>query len=52
MIMKSQFQSFRAEVIKVWRWVVFVWGLLGQMGGLGGILQAVGKAVTIPLKRL
>ncbi|MEN9207371.1 MAG: hypothetical protein Q6L50_05975 [Gloeomargarita sp. GMQP_bins_120] len=39
------------ELVKAWRWVVFMVQLLGQMGGPGGILRALARTITILLER-
>lgn len=49
--MNDRLKTLKIEIIKGWRWVVFVWGVLGQMGGWRGIIQAFAKAIAVPLRR-
>jgi hypothetical protein len=43
--------TLRTELKKAIDWIVFVWRMLGQIGGPWAIAKALGKALLIPLRR-
>ncbi|MCS6960231.1 MAG: hypothetical protein RMK91_09290 [Pseudanabaenaceae cyanobacterium SKYGB_i_bin29] len=49
--MDTRQKAWQGELIKAWHWVVFMFRLLQQMGGIRGILQALGKTIAILVKR-
>lgn len=43
--------SLRTEIARGWDWLVFVWQMLGRMGGLPGIVRTLWTVLGTLVKR-